>query len=297
MIGEFEHRLRLVVGIATVGRPEFVRAALGDLRRQTRAPDLVLVAACDPADVVGVVGDHVKCIFAPRGLTRQRNVILQNCPHFDVIVFFDDDFLPHPTYLEELEQAFVTHPNVVMVTGHVIADGIIGPGFDIEEARRHLEVDGRHKPAGEALVDVYNGYGCNMAVRTSAIKEGNVAFDEALPLYGWLEDVDFSRRLGRYGRIVRSEAARGVHMGVKSGRQSGVRLGYSQIANPLYLVRKGSFDRSRAVQQMGRNVAMNLIFSLRPEPYVDRWGRLRGNIKAIKDLLCGRLHPERALTM
>jgi GT2 family glycosyltransferase len=136
-----------------------------------------------------------------------------------------------------------------------------------------------------------------MAVRTSAVQEGDVAFDEALPLYGWLEDVDFSRRLGRYGRIVRSEAARGVHLGVKSGRQSGVRLGYSQIANPLYLVRKGSLDRSRAFQQMGHNIAMNLVFSLRPEPYIDRWGRLRGNIKAIKDLLRGRLHPERALTI
>jgi GT2 family glycosyltransferase len=297
MIKEFEHRLRLVVGIATVGRPEFVRSTLGDLRRQTRAPDSVLVAACEAADVVGIADDHVECIFAPRGLTKQRNAILRNCSQFDVIVFFDDDFLPQPTYLEELEKTFIAHPNVVMVTGYVIADGIIGPGLDIEEARRHLEVDSRHKSEDKALVDVYNGYGCNMAVRTSAVQHGDVAFDEALPLYGWLEDVDFSRRLGRYGRIVRSEAARGVHLGVKSGRQSGVRLGYSQIANPFYLVRKGSFDRSRAFQQMGRNIAMNLVFSLRPEPYVDRWGRLRGNIKAIKDLLRGRLHPERALTI
>jgi GT2 family glycosyltransferase len=297
MIGKFEHRCRLAVGIATVGRPEFVRAALDHLKRQTRVPDLVLVAACEPADVAGVAGEHVTCIFAPRGLTEQRNAILRDCSHFDVIVFFDDDFLPNPTYLEELERIFVTHPNIVMVTGHVIADGIIGPGFDIEEARRHLEIDGQRKPEWEALVDVYNGYGCNMAVRTSAVQKGEVAFDEALPLYGWLEDVDFSRRLGHYGRIVRSEAARGVHLGVKSGRQSGIRLGYSQIANPVYLVRKGSFDRSRAIQQMGRNIAMNLVFSLRPEPYVDRWGRLRGNIKAIKDLLRGQLRPERALTI
>jgi len=297
MIADFEHRLRLVVGIATVGRPEIVRAALGDLRRQTRAPDLVLVAASELADVMGVSDAHVTCIFAPRGLTKQRNAILQFSGHFDVVVFFDDDFLPQPTYLEEIERIFVAHPDIAMVTGHVIADGIIGPGFKLDEARRHLDVDSHRAPEGEALVGVYNGYGCNMAVRTSAVQEGNVAFDEALPFYGWLEDVDFSRRLERYGRIVRSNVARGVHMGVKFGRQSGIRLGYSQIANPVYLLQKGSFTRTRAIGQMSRNIAMNLVFSIHPEPYIDRWGRLRGNIKGIKDLLRGRLHPERVLTM
>jgi GT2 family glycosyltransferase len=297
MLGEFEHPLRLVVGVATVGRPELVRAAVDHLRRQTRAPDLVLVAACDPTDVTDVAGERVACIFAPRGLTKQRNAILREGSYFDVIVFFDDDFLPLPTYLERLEEVFVAYPDVAMVTGHVIADGIVGPGFDIQEAYRYLEADGGSGPEGETLVDVYNGYGCNMAVRMRAVHEGDVDFDERLPLYGWLEDVDFSRRIGRCGRIVRSRAARGVHMGVKYGRQPGVRLGYSQIANPVYLVRKGTCACSRAIWQMGRNIAMNLIFSIRPEPYVDRWGRLRGNIKAIKDLARGQLQPEQILAM
>jgi GT2 family glycosyltransferase len=256
-----------------------------------------LVAACDPADVAGVAGERVACIFAERGLTKQRNAILREGAIFDVIVFFDDDFLPQPTYLEKIEKIFAKHPDVAMVTGHVIADGIVGPGLKIEEAQQQLEADGRIDLEDEPLIDVYNGYGCNMAVRMGAVHQGHVDFDERLPLYGWLEDVDFSRRLGRWGRIVRSRAVRGVHMGVKSGRQSGVRLGYSQIANPLYLVRKGTFGGSRAIWQMGRNVGMNLVFSLRPEPYVDRSGRLRGNIRAIKDIVSGRLHPERVLVM
>jgi hypothetical protein len=92
-------------------------------------------------------------------------------------------------------------------------------------------------------------------------------------------------------------SARGVHLGMKSGRQSGLRLGYSQIANPVYLVRKGSFAWRRAMGQIGRNIAMNVALSLRPEPYVDRRGRLRGNVIAIRDLARGRLHPRRILAM
>jgi glycosyltransferase involved in cell wall biosynthesis len=298
MIRESKHLpLRLAVGVATVGRSELARAAVDHLRRQTRAPDLVLVAASDPTDVTGVAGDGVTCIFAPRGLTKQRNAILRQASSFDVVAFFDDDFLPLSTYLEKLEEIFVAYQDVVMVTGHAIADGIIGPGFNIEEARRHLEADGGSQPEQEALVEVYNGYGCNMAVRMRAVHEGHIDFDERLPLYGWLEDVDFSRQLARCGRIVRSRAVRGVHMGVKSGRQPGIRLGYSQIANPVYLVRKGTCTWSRAIWQMTRNIAMNLIFSVRPENYIDRRGRLLGNIKAIGDLSRGQLQPERILAM
>jgi hypothetical protein len=40
-----------------------------------------------------------------------------------------------------------------------------------------------------------------------------------------------------------------------------------------------------------------LVFSICPEPYVDRGGRLRGNAIAMKDLVSGRLHPERILML
>ena len=67
-----------------------------------------------------------------------------------------------------------------------------------------------------------------------------VRFDENLPLYGWAEDVDFCRQLATYGRIVENARTTGVHLGSNSGRTSGVCFGYSQIANPLYLWRKGT---------------------------------------------------------
>jgi GT2 family glycosyltransferase len=124
-----------------------------------------------------------------------------------------------------------------------------------------------------------------------------LAFDEALPLYGWYEDIDLCRRLAPHGRIVRVPAARGVHLGTKLGRTSGLRLGYSQIANPAYLARKGSYAWRRAAASMARNLAANLARSAAPEPWVDRSGRLRGNLIALSDLLRGRADPGRILDL
>jgi GT2 family glycosyltransferase len=286
--------VRLAVGIATIGRPALLGAVLEEFARQTRRPDRIIVCAPTADDVAGIPADHADVIIGPRGLTRQRNVIIDRLDDCDLLQFFDDDFVPATTYLAEIERAFIADPGVAMITGEVIADGIIGPGFDIAEARRRLA---RTMASGGTLQPVENGYGCNMAVRLAAVRAAQCRFDERLPLYGWLEDVDFSRQLAREGRIAKMDAARGVHLGVKQGRQSGVRLGYSQIANPIYLSRKGTCPWSRTLRQMSRNVAMNLARSLKPEPYVDRAGRFAGNLKAIRDLMTGRLDPERILEL
>ena len=288
--------MRLAVGIATVGRPRLLRAAVDELARQTRRADRIVVCAPASDDVAGLAaGPTVEVVTGPRGLTRQRNAIIECVADCDILQFFDDDFIPAPAYLAEIERAFAAWPDVVMATGSVIADGIIGPGLDIDEARRRLAAD--TISGSDTAETVANGYGCNMAVRLSAVRAMQYRFDERLPLYGWLEDVDFSRQLARHGRIVKLSAARGVHLGVKQGRQSGVRLGYSQIANPIYLSRKGTCPWPRALRQMGRNMAMNLARSLHPEPYIDRAGRVVGNLKAVQDLFTGRLDPRRILEL
>jgi hypothetical protein len=44
-------------------------------------------------------------------------------------------------------------------------------------------------------------------------------------------------------------------------------------------------------------MAMNIVHAPRPEPYVDRRGRLRGNLLALADLLRARMAPERVLDL
>jgi hypothetical protein len=291
--------VKIAVGIATAGRPGLLEVVIRQLSSQTRHADLVI--ACAPSlDDIGTPDlAGVYLLIGPRGLTQQRNAILDRASDFDVIVFFDDDFLPESSYLEVIERVLTMHPDIVMVTGCVVADGIIGPGLAVDEARRRLAMLQPVEVDSKALEmdPVPNGYGCNMAVRMDAVAAGSCRFDERLPLYGWLEDVDFSGQLARVGRIVKVRGARGIHLGVKRGRQSGIRLGYSQIANPIYLLRKGTCPWPLALRLMSRNISANFARSIKPEPYIDRRGRLVGNCRAFLDCIEGRLIPERILEL
>lgn len=285
---------------ATYGRPETLSQTYQAIGRQTVRPNSVIVSCVRQGDAGTLVGrDEVRVVIGDKGSCRQRNLGLSVIPATtDVVVFFDDDFVPHPDYLAEIERVHLADPGVAMTTGRVLLDGILGPGLSFEDAAAALErAPDPGKAAGPTHREVYNGYGCNMSVDLRLARRHGVRFDEGLPLYAWWEDVDFSRRLAGHGRIVRVEAARGIHLGMKSGRQSGVRLGYSQIANPIYLLRKGTCEPERVAGQILRNVLANFGKALRPETYVDRRGRVRGNLRAFADLIRGRLSPARILDL
>ena len=292
--------MTIAVAYATTGRRDTLTDTVKALLHQRRMPDAVGICPGKPDDVdrVALAALALGVIYAqaPIGLCAQRNALLDLFGNADIVVFLDDDFIMAPNYLAECEALFLAHPNVVMVTGHVIADGIIGPGLTLAEANAALVAD---VPAlvDASHVSVYNGYGCNMALRRAAADAAELRFDEALPSYGWLEDVDFSRRLAPHGEIVISNLCRGVHMGTKRGRSPGVRLGYSQISNPYYMWRKGSLTGRRAAAQAGRNILANLAGLFRPQPWVDRRGRARGNFVGLRDILKRRSHPQRAMDL
>jgi hypothetical protein len=88
-----------------------------------------------------------------------------------------------------------------------------------------------------------------------------------------------------------------VHLGTKGGRTSGKRVGYSQIANIVYLRRKGTMQPGLGEQLIRQNLVSNVIRSFRPEAHIDRRGRLLGNLIAIKDLITGRIDPRRIESM
>jgi GT2 family glycosyltransferase len=286
----------ITVGIPTVGRASILRETLLELTRQTRPADRIIVCGAKAADVEGAEAfGGVQVLLAEPGLPRQRNALVAAAADAAVMVFFDDDFLPDPGYLAAIEQGMAQDASLVVATGLVLADGIGGPGLSPAAGRAVLA-----QPAqgGAALKTVFSGYGCNMAVRLETMRRHGLQFDERLPLYGWQEDVDLSRRMAAFGTVMQIEAARGVHLGVKLGRGSGVRLGYSQVANPLYLAgKRAGYPLGRAIEHLTRNIAMNTARALWPEPYVDRRGRLRGNLLALRDLVRRRMDPERILEL
>jgi GT2 family glycosyltransferase len=290
--------MRFAIGIATRGRAAILGEVLADLARQTRAPDRLLVCHVDATDIADLPARFpgVDFIAAPAGLPRQRNAILDAIADCDAVLFLDDDFLAAPDYLAVTERVLGAQPGCVVATGTVIADGAKGPGISVEEGRALLAAD--RAPADPlAAAPHFNGYGCNMALRLAPMRAHGLRFDEQLPLYGWYEDLDLTRRLGKHGSILRLAGARGVHLGTKSGRVPGRKLGYSQVANAIYLARKGSYPWNRALRSAARHLAMNAARAAFPEPHVDRLGRLRGNLTALADLLRGRMHPMRVLEL
>lgn len=293
-------RPRLVVGIPSFSRPDILLETVRAISRQTRLPDLVLLSVVNPEHTGGLETESfpfpVQILMSGPGLSRQRNRILNSVRPGDILLFLDDDFLMAPDYLDELERIFRDHPDIVQVTGTVVADGILGAGFDHEQGEALLK-KALNTAAEDRLDPVHTGYGCNTAMRMSTVQKTEVFFDERLPLYSWLEDADFSSRLKPHGRVVRATALRGVHLGTKTGRTPGIKLGYSQIANPVYLLRKGTISWRRARGLMLRNFGSNIVGTIRPRPWADYRGRLFGNLVALFDICLGRSDPRRILEL
>src|SRR6185437_10582774 len=105
--------MKLAVIIPTYGRKELATRSLAHLARQTRKPDLVLVSAPDQSHVEATIplGLPVSFVFGGRGLVGQRNeALLKVVDTYDVVCFFDDDFLPAADYIERTVEAFQGNP-------------------------------------------------------------------------------------------------------------------------------------------------------------------------------------------
>lgn len=284
--------MRIGVVIATLGRPAEAGQVLERLLRQSTPAGRIVFSVETAADLPETPAGPFEAVFGARGLCAQRNRgmarVLGDC---DLVVFYDDDFLPTRWSLEGLTELFAGHPDVVGATGLVLADGVTRGGVPFAEAAAIVEAhESRPREAPAVLASVRSAYGCNMAFRCEAV--GDLRFDERLALYGWQEDVDFAGQVARRGRVVRTNAFAGVHMGVVKSRTPGVRLGFSQIVNPVYLVRKGTMRPGHAARIMGRNLLANHLRAMAPEPHIDRRGRLAGNWAGLFHLATGGLNPE-----
>lgn len=288
--------MKVAIVIASVGRPTELARWSGHIRRQTLAPSEVVFSIAAGTDIPADFADPaVTVIRSPKGSCHQRNAGLEALVSaHDVVAFFDDDYVPGDRCIEGIASVFAAHADLVGTTGHLLADGIHSVGIDYATAAAMVErYDAAQTGIDTTLDAAWGTYGCNMAFRWSAIRD--IRFDERLPLYAWQEDVDFSRRLRNRGTIARTTAFAGVHQGVKNGRTPGQKFGYSQIANPLYLMRKGTMPVREGLWLMARNFGSNHAKVLRPEPWVDRKGRVAGNWRAVRDLITGHLRPERIL--
>ncbi|MFP6556760.1 glycosyltransferase family 2 protein [Paraburkholderia sp. B3] len=310
--------MKRYVIVATKGRPAETATLLDFLHGQDARPHGVYIVGAGEGDLPRVL-EHPLCASADvklliakaPGLTTQRNAGIEalladmgdargSAADADrwFVSFFDDDFRPHRAWLRECEALFEADPHVAGVTGQVLADGVKVGGLKEADALAFLSGERApedHWASGFERREIGCAYGCNMAFAGRVIRQ--CRFDEALPLYGWQEDYDFTARARTHGTMVYEPSCLGVHLGVSSGRTSGVRLGYSQIANPIYLTRKRTMRARRACSFISRHLCSNLYHSLRGHPVFDYRGRLKGNVLAFLDIVKGVIHPQRILEL
>jgi hypothetical protein len=283
----------IAVVIASANRPNLLAEAIRMCANQEGVTYRGVVSVPDedslPEDRGLLAGWQV--VMGTRGLAVQRNAALNHLTGVEVVAFVDDDALLRTDYLANALAFLEQHPEVVALTGRVLLDGATKGEIPATQA-----IDALAASAEEALSGRWRRtrelYGCNFIVRAPvAVSE---RFDERLPLYSWLEDHDFARRCMRRGQLAKVDDCVMVHRAAASGgRQAHRRLGYSQLMNPIYLFRKGSFPLWLAAWEIFRPVAKNLLYAVAGSSRSWRRERLDGNRTAAADAIRGRFTPER----
>jgi GT2 family glycosyltransferase len=296
-------RTPISVVIASKGRPGFVSETIENLRRQTLKPKEIIIVVPSIEDLpTKQLGDDVRCIVGPLGLTAQRNKGIEAIPtSIKYVGCFDDDFELKADYLEQAVAFLDANVSVVGISGRILVDG----GVSREEAKKLIT---SYKPVESPRGIFFSQgkhhilYGCNMIIRRAVLSYEK--FDENLPFYSYGEDYDLSIRLERYGLIGRFHGCIGVHLETPGGRVREVLRGYSFVANNWYFLKKGVMHQPPLIAWtrfwlicFGKSTLTSLSNLLKGDRSLDWSGRLKGQLLALKDIFLGCCHPGRIKEM
>ena len=294
--------MNVSVIICSVNRAAILHDTVLSLTKQSHKPAEILIVSPDEQHVLPTTLElaGVRFVSGPLGLPAQRNAGLdQISAECDLIAFFDDDIELASSYLEEMALLFAGRQEILIASGRLLHDGGRGTIITREQASVLCEHYEQNKKLGPGTyIPKTSAYGCNMMVRRSAAE--NVRFDEGLPLYAWLEDRDYSHRLTRQKHPpVEFSGAVAVHLGSRSGRIGGVRMGFSTIVNPLYLWKKNRAFSLPYIfaQYWSRCLIGNVLGLLTRDSEYDRAGLLKGNFLGLLHLLSGKCDPAHILKL
>jgi GT2 family glycosyltransferase len=259
-------------------------------------PSRIIVSVPDSNHVADATRalPSVEIVTGKRGLTAQRNAALaaiQGNP--EVIVFLDDDMEIDEHYVEELVRAYREHPQAALINGNNLALGIYPAGsldrkIAVKLIQDRLKTGASRAPA----IPADTGYGCLMSMRGSLL--GKVSFDERLPLYGFMEDFDFTLLCRKFGAVLQNPNALCVHIEIVAGRMGERRRGYSEVVNPIYIWSKKTGSRlPRAFLGAVRRTLRSAGMALKGQGTE----RLIGNLIGWANVATFRPDPEKILTM
>ncbi len=285
------------VAVCTYKRADSLRRFLDSLAKQSRKPDeLLLIDASrdsktermllnrsDHEDLANAV-TYLRVSEDDRGLTRQRNLALKLAA-FDVIAFFDDDVVLGIDCVLSMEKAL--RENVSDTVGVGAFDEARTQQLPfVWRIRRALGIVHTLKPGmycrsgvstpwntlrpthGLVEVDWVGGFAMMWITRLAR----RVRFCETFHGYAQGEDLHFSLRMGRQGKIYVVGAARLKHLPEPAGRPNRYRLGYMELRNRHFIHCDAITDRTiRDSMWFVYAWSLETIILMRNLVYPNRW--------------------------
>lgn len=235
--------------IATVGRPELLKACLESLAGQTAPVSEVVVVHCgDDGETAAVTAEprwreaglEVRYFHHPqRNCAQQRNFGIQQAQH-DNLLLVDDDIQVDPRWTEELFKPIWSDPRVGATMGRLVNQPMAEPtlfwqiyrivlhgrrrGFEPGRLIGAALPNGFPTTAEERIACEWIGGGASALRREAFASVGGFAsfFEGSSPG----EDLDLGYRLSRRWKVYYVPAARCVHHQAPSGREASDRHQY-----------------------------------------------------------------------
>lgn len=297
-----DRRIKVSYVVATKDRPGELSRLLGSLENQTRLPDEVIVVdGGDPVEVVcrGVRAFPVRYLrgLPPSG-ARQRNLGLGAAvPGSGFIGFLDDDVVLEESALEKMALFW-----------QVAGENVGGASFNLRNhpvlALRSLKTtpfaataglySGRPGAVSRAGFQTMIGHApstvyADWLPTTASVWKREIfkrfRFDEWFEGYSYLEDLDFSYRVGKNYRLAVVADAGYRHFPAASGRGSGYEFGTREVMNRVHFVLKHpelSLRRCRLALVARLLMTLGLAVRERELYQLQRaWGNVMGLAKVL----------------
>lgn len=249
--------------VPTRNRSEELRRLLESVARQTVHPrQIVIVDASDERTAPNLEFSELNLLHIfhqPPSAAGQRNAGVLHCDEqADLIAFIDDDVVLHPGALDHMLAFWAK-----------ASPDVLGAAFDVTHfpvrqssvTRRRSRLaqwlglypsqggrvaqSGWHSAVGGANSTKYVDWLPTTAIVWRRAVLETHRFDEFFEGYSYLEDLDFSYRLSRRGKLAVVAGTDCSHVPSQAGRVSARRFGRFEVKNRLYFVRKHGLSLGR----------------------------------------------------
>jgi GT2 family glycosyltransferase len=259
------------------------------------------------------LADHVLYIRVAaslRGLTKQRNLALRYVGT-DLVAFFDDDVVLRVGCLAEMVRIHRLCGRTAIGVGSFSANHVAFPPL-LWQLRRRLRMvsglqPGRYCRSGMSIpwswsfvtarhagdMPVEGDWLPGYAMSWKTDEARTAGFDEHCGGYGQGEDLEFSLRLGKRGKLLMTSEALVNHLEEPTGRPAQFALGYMAIYNRYRIHRRALADRNwRDVAWFAYAWSLDTVMLSRglfqPRSSAPTLAHLAGRAKAACDIVTGR---------